>query len=449
MKPVIAIFIEYGFHEVKKYIHSGFYKILSEEFEIVWFIVDKKNDILNEYFESTGFPVVYIDFNVIEKRPLRRELLNHTIQKAWMRNQGIRLHHYYRQQRGLKPKDKILGLTFFKMIIEKNIFKSLHSYYHSEELEQLFGKYQVSNVFTTSYRSAYSKEFVYTAQNIGAKSWFLVNSWKDLYLGSLLPDRLTGLFVWSESMKREYLKHMPYLNSNTINVSGNPTFDYMLFSELTHTRKYYAEKYNIDLNSDWLYYTMLPPGNMNDEIEIVRLIANTLRKKYSRKKKVILLRRNPNHNIDDFVDLDFPDNVVLTDHYCTYDKESDMILQSPEGEVEWFDLVNYISANISIPSTVTLEFLLREKPVFNIGFSQNNDYDTRLDQYIYSEFYEPLFARNDVVLCHSSNELLIEIENFKKHKVVKYDDLVHKPKEGFSSPIVTVLKNSQKDEVCT
>ena len=441
MKPVIAILIEYGFHEVKKYIHSGFYKKLSIDFKIIWFVIDKKNEVLNDYFESTGFPVVYLKFVAEEKPSLNIEILNNSVRKAWMRTQGIRLHHYYKQQREVKLRDKFLGIGFIKTIIENNIFGSLRKYYHSQKLEKLFLEYRVDTIFTTSYRSTQSKEFIYTAQNLGFNSWFLVNSWKDLYLGNFLPNNLTGLFVWSESMKKQYLHHMPYLKSNSIYVSGNPTFDYMLFSEITYSREYYAKKYSINPNADWLYYTMLPPGNLNDEIEIIRLIADALHKKYTSDEKIILLRRNPNHDIDDFIDANLPENVVLTDHYCTYDKKTDMILQSPEGEVEWFDLVNHVSINISVPSTVTLEFLLREIPILNIGFGSKGEKDSRLDQYIHSEFYKPLFKRKDVVLNHSVNELIINID---KVKSVKEDnDLSYRPKQGFALSIIEILKNNQ------
>ena len=448
MKPVIAILIEYGFHEVKKYIHSGFYKKLSVEFDIVWFVIDKKNETLNEYFESTGFPVVYLNFDTDTKPLLKIETINLAVRKAWMRNQGIRLHHYYKQQRGPKRRDKLMGMGFIKMMIENTIFGSLRKYYHSKELEKLFGKHHVANVLTTSYRSAYSKEFIYTAQNLHYKSWFLVNSWKDLYLGNFLPNNLTGLFVWSDDMKEQYLKHMPYLQADTVYVTGNPTFDYMLFSDLTHSRAYYAKKYSIPEEADWIYYTMLPPGNVNDEIEIVKLVANKILEQYSSKEKVILLRRNPNHDMSDFTNIDLPDNVVLTDHYCTYDKKTDMILQSREGEIEWFDLVNYVSMDISVPSTVTLEFLLRNKPVLNIGFGPDGGKDARLDQYLHSEFYAPLFKRKDVVLCASPNELILKMKILENEMPEsKKNMLFPLAEEGFSSAIVDILKKCNKSSI--
>ena len=48
-KPKVAILLEFGFHEIKKYINNGFAIELSKEFDIVWFAMDKGSKGFHDY----------------------------------------------------------------------------------------------------------------------------------------------------------------------------------------------------------------------------------------------------------------------------------------------------------------------------------------------------------------------------------------------------------------
>lgn len=54
-KPVLGIQLEFGFHEIKKYIHSGFADKLAKQFDIVWFVLDKKNAVWMPIFGKSAF----------------------------------------------------------------------------------------------------------------------------------------------------------------------------------------------------------------------------------------------------------------------------------------------------------------------------------------------------------------------------------------------------------
>ncbi len=145
---------------------------------------------------------------------------------------------------------------------------------------------------------------------------------------------------------------------------------------------------------------MSPLAGVN-EIGVVKLIGDELLKSYNKNEYVILLRKNPQHLQEDFTDLPLPENVVLTHHYSYFDREKDMHTQSPEGEQEWIDLLHHCASNLSVPSTVTLEFLTLNKPVINIGFGPDGKPDPRVNQHFEAGFYKPIL----------SHQLVKKVEN--------------------------------------
>jgi len=198
-------------------------------------------------------------------------------------------------------------------------------------------------------------------------------------------------------MKVDFIKHMPYLKSDRIVVSGNPVFDSLRNSKSRFDRLFYAKKYNILPGAKWLYYTMMSPFSQINEIEVVKLIGKEILKFFSKNEVIILLRKNPQHKREDFINEKLPENIILTEHYSYFDKEKDMHIQTPEGEQEWIDLLHHCSLNLSVPSTVTLEFLALNKPVINIGFGPDGLPDKRLKQHFEAGFYKPMFE-NDLVM---------------------------------------------------
>lgn len=418
-KNRIGILLEYGFHEMKKFIHSGLAEELSKGFDIVWIALNKDNKQFDAYFQSTGFPVVYCKPDNFNRPFLKSEHQNRTVRNAWMLNRNIGLFHNYRKIHSRSLKTILLGNNSLKKRLERKVLSEVRDYYFSKEMYDIYEEYQLDAVLGISVSSSFAKSGIVTAKKCNLQTWYLVNSWKDLYVDNFVPfDFLDGIFVWTDHMKRDYLFHMPYLKEETIHVTGNPSFDNIIRWTPGHSREYYANKYKISLNAAWVYYTMMPPGLVNDEFDTVLLVAREMLKVWTAEEKVILLRRNPNHDKNDFTDLDLPPNVVLTDHYTTYDSALDMIVQSPDGEVEWVDLLNYSSLNLSVPSTVTLEFLVKNKPVINIGFAPSGAPDPRVRQHFEAGFYKPLFNDKGVLMCMTVSEVnkkIVEAENVLMH----------------------------------
>lgn len=409
-KPVLAIQLEWGFHEIKKYIHSGFARKLAEEFEIVWFAIDKGNMEFHRYFHETGFPIVYYTQEEISKPLSSLERYNHAIRQAWMKRRNLGVFHNYKTITGSGWKDQCLGSSWLQNVMARFTMKEIETRYIHSKIRNDFKYYHISKVLSTGVESAFAKAFFTSANQLGLSCFYLVNSWKDLYMNDFIPfSFLKKIMVWDEGMKNKYLHHMSYLEHSTMTVIGNPTFDVLMQWKPEHDRLYYATKYNLSPQSNWLLYTMMPPGIVNDEIATIRTVGKALSNQYKKEELEILVRKNPNHSHDEFLNEELPVNTHVADHYCTYDAKADMIVQSAEGEREWMDLLYHCYANLSVPSTVTMEFLTLSKPVINIELNKNGLPDERLTQHFNAGFYRDLFKRDDVFRVKTMDELFLAL----------------------------------------
>jgi hypothetical protein len=407
----IAVLLEFGFHDIKKFIHSGLAKKFSERINVLWLAIDKGNLEFEEYFKSTGHPLIYFQQGEFRQNAFSIERMNDIIRNYWMVNKEIGTFHNYKKVRKKSVRSRLIGNGLLKYWFERKALKTVKDQYYSPAIEKIFKDYNVRFLIGTNYGSAFSKNAYVTANRIGISTFFLVGSWKDLYINDFIPfDFLEGIFVWSEQMKSSYLDHMHYLDRKKVIVSGNPTFDLLKTAKAKLDRQYYSVKYGIPLEATWLLYTMMPPGLVNDEIQTIILSANHILKSFNSKELVLIVRRNPNHSADDFVEIELPDNLIIADHYCTYDKQKDMLVQTSEGESEWIDLLNHCAGNLSVPSTVSLEFLTLNKPVLNIGYGPDGNPDERIRQHFKAGFYRPILENNLVMKVYYIEDLMESIE---------------------------------------
>ena len=413
-KKNLAILLEFGFHEIKKYIHSGFLECLAGEFSVYWIALDKGSGEFHKYFADTGHPLRYLKDSEINTPLLKVENYNKAVRKSWLIKNDMGGFHNHLRVESKSIKTWVLGNQFVKDIFENITLNAVYGHYYNECFAEIFDQFSIDSLLITGASSGFAKGGVVTAQKRNISVNYLVNSWKDLYVNNFVPFRnLSNIFVWSERMKSDYLKHMPYLKERSFVVSGNPTFDSLLRSETKNDRSFYSEKYNIPLNSKWLLYTMMPVGLAKDELETIIYTANNILKYFSKEEYTIIVRKNPTHEVGDFKEVSLPENLIIADHFCSFDKKNDMIIQSREGEQEWLDLVHHSIANLSVPSTVTLEFLTLGKNVFNISYNSKGEIDERIFQFFDAGFYRPLFDRKDVANIKNIEELINSLKTLR------------------------------------
>ena len=84
-KPVLGILLQFGFHGMKKWVHSNFAYEASKHFEVVFIYLDKGNKEYLDTFKEIGCRTLEIKkHNIIDKLSFI-EKINHTFRKFWLK----------------------------------------------------------------------------------------------------------------------------------------------------------------------------------------------------------------------------------------------------------------------------------------------------------------------------------------------------------------------------
>jgi hypothetical protein len=408
MKRRIGIVLEYGFHEIRNFIFSDLYKALGEKADICILTINKNNKTFEQFLLDTGLPIIALNEKELKIPSSKLEAYTRSVRKAWLRKEKIGTFKNYSATKNFSSLDIIKGNSFIKKYLSSLAIQKNQGRYVSSSIKQLIEQEGLTDILVGSYNSSLGKVMLYTAQALNLKTWVLVTSWKNLYINDFVPyNKLNGLFVWSDKMKADYLKINPHLDAKKVFVTGYPMFDRFFNYSPKQSYSYYREKYNLPSNAKIILYSMISPTAISYELEILQLIGNTILELFTKEEVFIVVRKNPMHDKDQYLNNDIPENIRILDHFWEWDAENDMTIQQKEGEDEWMDLLHYTNFNISIASTVTLECLKVGQPVINIGFDQKGTEDPNIVRYAQAPFYRDILNWDAVFFTPS-------IEDFKK-----------------------------------
>lgn len=108
-KKRLAIVVEFGFHDLKKYVHSGLAAALYKEYDVTWMVLDKGNASFHAILEKTGFAIEYIQSDQLISIASKMEAYNQSIRRSWMVKNDQGLFHNYQQVRTKTWKTQIVG----------------------------------------------------------------------------------------------------------------------------------------------------------------------------------------------------------------------------------------------------------------------------------------------------------------------------------------------------
>ncbi|MEO6233220.1 MAG: hypothetical protein ABJB11_01810 [Ferruginibacter sp.] len=428
-KRKVGIFIQWGFHELRSIILSGLAKELNSKYEAVIYTFDKDSVLYQTYLEEAGCPYKYLDKKLFNVSISRNDAINESIRKAFMRVNGVGNFRNYEKPKDLSAIDFVKGNKLVWRLASFYTRKKLAKEYKSKSISDLFKKEGLTDILMVGYSNINNQVIAFSAQDAGIKVWAMVNSWKDLYTNdfvSFVPD---GLFTWSNNMTKNYLAHNPHLKGRVTTV-GNPAFDVFFEFSPVHQNQYYEAKYNIKPGAQIFIYTMINPLVTKEEHHTIELIYKTLKATLVQDWH-LLVRKNPLHDDAQYPELEQLQNLSFMQHYWEWDAKKDLAVQEKEGEIEWYDMIHYSTCNISVASTVSMEFLIAQKPVINIGFNGTGKEDANLSRFSEAPYYRKLSGEPNVFITNTI-EVFIEVisrfsevyifnNNFKLNKYLKYD----------------------------
>ena len=308
---------------------------------------------------------------------------------------------------------------------------------------------QPNLLFFTHQRPPYLAPFLAIAKKKNIKTTSFIFSWDNLASKGRMLGSFDGYFVWSKLMKDELLYFYPTVIEKNIKIVGTPQFEPYVMDEYVPNRNQFIKKFNIDIAKKIICYSCADSSiGINDEVHI-RSIMN-----YIKDKKIqLLVRTSPADNGSRFKELVKEFTEIIWNHpkwkLCRDNHVESWSQRIPTKEdiIDLKSLLKFSDLNINMCSTMSLDFMLFDKPVINtvFGNEENGFYnDQRFLNYLHYKYVidsKAVTIARDEVELHAQIEESLSTPNLRALYRKELIDLeIGGVLKGTSKRIVEVLK---------
>ena len=314
---------------------------------------------------------------------------------------------------------------------------------------------QPTHVFFTHQRPPFVAPFLYAAQQLKIPVSTFIFSWDNL----ASKGRMLGVFdcylVWSHLMKEELLYFYPNTKNENVKVVGTPQFEPYVMSKYETTADNFYKKFHLDSAIKTICYSCADVSIGGNDPVVIKTIANAIRNNEINEKVQLLVRTSPAEDDSRFkaIKETFPEilwNVpkwILTrdNHVETWSQR----VPSEEDVIDLRAILEYVDLNINMCSTMSLDFMLFDKPVINTVFGnpENGMYD---DQRFlnFGHFKKVVdsgavtIANNEIELIDQINHVLNNPKERSKQRTAMVDLQISERLKGTSKRIVYSLDTS-------
>jgi hypothetical protein len=274
---------------------------------------------------------------------------------------------------------------------------------------KLYRRLQPSLVFNASHvHSRIATPAVEAARSLKIPTATFLFSWDNLTSQGRIVPAYDYYFVWNEAIRDQLLSLYPAVRNNQVFVTGTPQFDAHFQSENYWSRDEFCRRVGADPNRPMVLYTTGMANHMPGEPDIVAGIADMLKQMPEHGRPQLLLRVYPKDRSGRFDRL--------------FSERSDIINCQAAWEPNWYTplredagcLVNALrhsALGVNVASTVSLELMMFDKPVLNVGYNPPSVPTSELEYARYYKFdhYRPIVECGAVSVCYSPDEMATKL----------------------------------------
>jgi hypothetical protein len=338
------------------------------------------------------------------------------------------------------------------LLFEKMQFMSFSNSKITHSYMQILNEDKPTHIFFTHQRPPYLAPFLFAAQYLKIPISTFIFSWDNLASKGRMLGKFDYFLVWSHLMKSELLHFYPNVNDEKVKVVGTPQFEpYVMEKYKTLSEDFFA-KFNLNANLKTICYSCADASiGQNDPI-VIRAIANAIRNNLIKTKVQLLVRTSPAEDDVRFraIKEEFPEIVwnvpkwILTreNHAESWSQR----VPTDEDIKDLRSLLENVDLNINMCSTMSLDFMLFDKPVINTVFGnpENGLYnDQRFLNYDHYkkvvESYSVTIAKNSKELIDQINQALIHPKENAINRKSMIDLQISEPLQGTSKRIAKML----------
>ena len=379
MKDPLIVFVVPRGEAVRNFIYSDTLRLLSENSRVVLLsvvtneaILEKARPFVEEIIPIQEHPVHALPayLRALAENAHDRWLWSKVAQNNWeLRTRRARQHGgaQHLQWLAVAGTSLVLGnnpCLHALTALEQSLQWRLRT---TRKYDELFSRLKPDLVFNGSHIHGAAGELpLRVAQRMGIPTAGFIFSWDNLTSRSRIMVPYDYWLVWNEGMKKQLLNIYPKIDTRRVFVTGTPQMDFHFRPELVMPREELARRIGIDPARPYILYTTGIDRHFYKEHLHVELVIRLL--------KELNLPVRPQLVVRNYIKGTSPEMKALSgrkvENVVFPPMLWDMAWATPRPEdlKLYCSLVHHAAMSINAASTVTLEFILKDKPVMNLDF---------------------------------------------------------------------------------
>ena len=311
-----------------------------------------------------------------------------------------------------------------------------------------------SILFFTHQRPPYIAPLIYAAEELGVKTCSFIFSWDNLASKGRMAGDFDHYLVWSDLMKSELLQFYKKVSTKQISIVGTPQFEPYVMNQYHGSKEEFANRFDLNTNLRTICFSCGDVSTSANDPLYIETIAEAIQTKKLNESVNFLVRTSPAEEPDrfkflaekfPFIKWNYPDWKQSRQEHAELWSQR---VPTKEDLKDLRMILEYSDLGMNMCSTMSLDFMLFDKPVINpvFGNMENGLYnDQRFLKYAH---YEKVIKSGAVIIAKNAEEL-IESINFslenpearlhEQRELIKLQ--IGKPLEGTSELIAGALKS--------
>lgn len=337
--------------------------------------------------------------------------------------------------------------------LERRQKQSLKDHPVTKEVFQKLKKDLPDLLFFTHQRPPYMMPIIFAAEKLQISTCSFIFSWDNLASKGRMAAKFDSYVVWSNLMKEELLYFYPNTSEEKVEVVGTPQFEPYILPKYESSEGDFLKRFDISADKKTICYSCGDISTSKNDELYIQTIAEAIQKKQLRKEVNLIVRTSPAEDGNRFSELKKLYPFIIWNFpkwYLSRENHPEPWSQRIPTKNDIKDLrslLEYCDLSINMCSTMSLDFMIFDKPVINpvFGNEKNGLYDDQ--RFLQYAHYKRVAESRAVYIAKNKNELINAInealENPKKQAEERVNLInlqIGKPLKGTSERIVETLK---------
>ncbi|PKP12271.1 MAG: hypothetical protein CVU08_11345 [Bacteroidetes bacterium HGW-Bacteroidetes-3] len=300
-------------------------------------------------------------------------------------------------------------------IAEKLQFLSFSKNKVTQSYLKLLKEDQPTHVFFTHQRPPFLAPFLYAAKQLKLQTSTFIFSWDNLASKGRMLGTFDHFLVWSELMKAELLYFYPSVKEDNVKVVGTPQFEPYVIPKYETTKDDFLKKFQLETNKKVVCYSCADVSIGKNDPVVIAAITNAIRSKAIKSEVQLLVRTSPAEDDARFKSIreEFPEIVWNVPKWTlTRENHAESWSQRVPNEEDIKDLraiLEYADLNVNMCSTMSLDFMLFDKPVINTVFGNETNGLYNDQRFLNYDHYKKVVESGAVTIAKNERELIDQI----------------------------------------